>query len=242
MASLMPPKPPTISSVLKGFIEDGPLSATLTSKSFSFFSHVKFVDFTDGKLRLLIASSCPLCTARHIRNVCNFNFIKECLEGIFTSRFPEVTTILPVLSTDEDFESVVASLGGTVSYPHKMHEIKTFQEQESIIMDQHPDIDARFKFLHWRDTDTPKRSIDPTEILSTQEFVRRYDVSWMIQESSTIVGTGGISIAGVNNILSNQGKFPPELTLTADYDTKSVTVTAHGIEFFQTAVYKEIHF
>jgi hypothetical protein len=109
-------------------------------------------------------------------------------------------------------------------------------------MDQHPDIDSAYKFLQWVDQQQPKRPVDPKEILSRQEFLKRYNVSWMIQESSSILGVDGKFFTGVNNILSNQSSFPTSLSLAVDYDTKTITVTTSDNEFFLTEAYKEINF
>ena len=77
--------------------------------------------------------------------------------------------------------------------------------------------------------------------MSRTQFLKRYGMSWMIQDVAKIIGVDGKIHAGINNILSNQRLIPAELTLTVDSNTQNITVTTTGCKLSCSSVYKVVN-
>ena len=171
--------------ILAAFIEDGDLTTLLTSHRFHIFAIIKFVDFNEGVLRVLIAGGCPLCNSRHVRNICNLNYTKECLFPILlSSKFTQVKLVQPILSYDMMFDSIVVQKGGNVSYPFFDDQCLPFSDQTVLMMDQHPNIDGCIKFFSHLKGGTYSKKLEPDNLISRIDLCSKFLVSWTIEPDS----------------------------------------------------------
>ena len=78
-----------------------------------------FVSLSDDNVvRILITGSCPNCNAQHIRNTCNYMYVRDVIRPIIQDKFPIITDVVSVYTFDSDFESIVNHLGGSVHCPN----------------------------------------------------------------------------------------------------------------------------
>ena len=67
-----------------------------------------FVSLSDDNvLRILITGSSPNCNAQHIRNTCNYMYMRDVIRPIIKDKFPIITNVVSVYTFDSDFEEIV---------------------------------------------------------------------------------------------------------------------------------------
>ena len=228
--------------ILAAFIEDGDLTTLLTSHRFHIFAIIKFVDFNEGVLRVLIAGSCPHCNSRHVRNICNLNYTKECLFPILSSKFTQVKLVQPILSYDMMFDSIVVQKGGNVSYPFFDDQCLPFSDQTVLMMDQHPNIDGFIKFFSHLKGGTDYKELERDDLISRIDLCSRFVVSWTIEQDTAVLGADGQIIRGIDNIRSQEHHLSSHVFLRIDDIRQTKVLSASGFVSFKSDVYKVVTF
>ena len=105
---------PLYDSIMEAFINDGALTRAIQQYDKTLRERIRFVSYTPvgGSLRILILGNCGMCSARHIRNICNSTYTADILFPILTRVFPVITRIDVVRTDDADFGQLVEGLGG----------------------------------------------------------------------------------------------------------------------------------
>ena len=134
---------------MREFINNEALTQAIQQRQFLPRPHTSFATFSslNGILRVLLAGPCPLCAARHMRNICNQKYVDECIGPIMRLVFPVIQTVLAVLSDDSDLEALVRQKNGRVTTPFGIHDKMTFHQLNKFCLDLHPEIDGYVKSL-----------------------------------------------------------------------------------------------
>ena len=103
-------------------------------------------------------------------------------------------------------------------------------------MDKHPDIDGSVKFV------SPKlgQQHSVTDVYTKNKFLERYHLSWVIDESTTVIGHKGNSFRGMHEIINNLEKLPKELRLLNVKSSVKLMLTIIDNSFFGKYVYKYV--
>ena len=191
---------------IKEFVNGRGLLQTINELDFQTMPILKFVSLSENKeLRVLIGGRCSSCRSSFLRNTCNNFFCKEVLNDIILDKYPDrVLSIKPVSTYDDDFKTIVSSVGGTIVYNHSDLERDDYLIIQQFITDKHPDIDGHIKAL------IPKKGtrVPDVSFLNRREMLTHFDMCWFIADSTKMVLTDGRLVFG-EEILDNEDKFLP---------------------------------
>ena len=157
-------------------------------------------------------------------------------------RFPQIISIVLIMSIDKNFNDVVSSLGGTVSNPNFFtNKDRYFYVKEKMI-DYHPIIDSQWKlFLPLTDDGNfEKNNKTQCTYVSPHDLILTNYPCWLIDNTTTVVGKDLQIMQGENSIIFNQNNLPEGVKIGKKKIGKATMpmLYSDNEEFFQNDVYK----
>ena len=176
---------PLYETIMQSFINDGSLERAIEQRNKLKRDHIIFVSYSPdgGILRLIILGDCGMCSARHIRNICNMTYTADCLFPILTLVFPVIKRIDIVRSDDEDFEVLVGEMGGRITTPFSEDDVFSFGDLNRFCLDNHPEIDGNIKCLSPLYNNQRHDMGDTTRRI----FTDRNNLCWSVMADSSVV-------------------------------------------------------
>ena len=213
---------------VKNFIDDGDMAKEIESIGSLVYPIIKFISMnTDGEVRVLIGGQCPACCARNLRNVCNIAYANDVMRKVIIPKFNFVINVMPVLTTDDDFVSVVNE-AGYKCITLARNALRTKVEHRKQINDEHPEIDAAI-CMEQRRIDSLREYAEHDNLTRT-EMTRNYSYIWNLDDCTSIVTKHGKLAKGKWEILTvgMRNELPEGMVIFGMMNDKV------GLRFIQT--------
>ena len=193
---------------IQRYVETGKLKKLISQSKFPLMPYIFFVSYEEKILRLLIGGECPNCKANHVRNCCNIRYCEEVILPVLKRQYSEIIDVVPVFTTERDFESLIHSNGGIYycSYIIEPPMKANFYESYSFILDKHPNIGSVGKTLILKDPNDTPFALERKVTL--QQIYEKYKICWYVMDSTHVVNplTGKL-ITGIEPILKEIKKM-----------------------------------
>ena len=179
-----------------------------------------------------------MCSASHIRNICNMTYTADCLYPILTRVFPVIQIIECVRTDDADFEELVEGMGGQVTQPFGIDDMSNFVDLTHFCLDLHPEIDGEMKCLCARGDNSSRDMGEETRRM----YTARNHCCWPVMADSCVIGRDRRLMSGVDDILSQTNNLPVGVQVVRDETQQMVMMALTGIEYFHAEKYKCVTF
>ena len=231
---------------IKNYVNDvSCLKNDIKQLGFPLMGRFDFVSLSeDNQLCILISGSCPKCNAQHIRNTCNYMYVRDVIQPIITNKFPVITEVTSLYTFQPDFEQVVMRLGGTVRYVN-IDNKASLHHVERFMLDLHPNVDGFGKSMSLKlpGDDVYKYN----DRVTCKMIFDKYTISWHVAHNTYFMSTYNKQFyQGVDAIVENDEKLPDGVSLVKVDDRLTTLgryfLTVDNACFFNKYNYKSVSF
>ena len=230
---------------LQAYIDGMQLKRDISVLGYPLMQYIKFVSIDENNvLRVVLAGSCPNCECNHLRNTCNYMYVRDVMSPIIKMKYTRVKDVKPLYSFDNDIDMVISRLGGKITNPCADKK-ELFYYVQRFMFDDHPNVNGSVKFM---DTKIDNDSVyDMNQHVNRQDVCAKYTMYWLVERTTSFIDvSNGQLIQGVTNILKNESKLPPYLKLVRVTNVRSKEIQyclkTGNSEFFNEREYKMITF
>ena len=221
-----------VRSTLAVYIGDG-LKRDIIAQGQNCYSSMFLVDYTNGVVRVFIGGIDPQMGSLVSRDVFVDGFVRIYVRPLILGKFTDVTRVDYMKTTDEDFNAVVFSLGGEVSYSDYWTTPHSFYECMKLFGDGHPLLQGHLKGTFPKDNCEPRNADYLTDTYTTPLFFNRWDMGWFVTNETHVLATDGMVYWGLEQIKEHQELLPHHLHLRRTLDgPHEYVLIAESAQFF----------
>lgn len=232
----------SVCNALSAFIQGDYLITGITAADKQHYPHHFFVSYgkENSVLRVLIGGCCPLCRSSLFRDVCLVQYCNDVVKPVIKDKFPMVNDVVAVHTTDPDLSELVKKKG--------IIRLLDFENQQVPYMTlfnhfacYNSSVDGWYKGCNKRNTPSTAQ-INKSEMLNTHQFFSKYELCWIVQDTTKFVGTDGNLYSGVSAIMKNRALLVDGLALAGNEKTKKMKIVCVKKEFLTNNNFKIVEF
>ena len=158
-------------------------------------------------------------------------------------KFPDVTTVDYIKTTDEGLETIVLSLGGTVTTAGYWATSHSYHDCMKLYGDNSPFVQGYLKATFPKDTSLPRSNNNLLTFYTTPSFFEKWDLGWYVTDETHLLGRNRVVYWGLEQIKSNCHLLPPLLHLreTGHHEYPWILIVKSA-QFFTDDRFKIIEF
>ena len=229
------------------FIEDGEMEQIILNQKFGVFEFMKLVTFNNIVARILLSGRCPTCDSQHMRDTCIFTYNKTVTSIIVKEKFKKIDTVVAVSTVDDDFENVVAELGGVIIYPYNDDITSDFYHVKKFMLDRHPFVDCMYKMLivkNRNNNDLETSDDTYNKNFKVSDLYKNYHIVWILDNTTVLFENSLCMLTGKKEIMERKSNMKFDLRVCKKIVNNKTTLMLHAksYNFFDPSLYKMINF
>ena len=233
----------SVCNALSAFINGKYLIPCITAADKQHFPHHFFVSY--GKqtnvLRVLIGGCCPLCKSTLFRDVCLMTYCNDVVKPVIKKKFPMVNDVVAVHSTDPDLSEIINKNKGEIRCVDFANTQVPYMTLFNYFTCYNSFVDGWYKGCNKKNAPINAK-INTSEQLNTHQFFSKYEILWIVQDTTKMVGTDGNLYTGVEAIMNNRGLLMDGLELKGNEATKKMNIVCVKEEFLTNTNFKIVEF
>ena len=208
------------------------------------YEFMRFVDWdhTNRVCRILLAGEEPNGRTSVCRNVIAVEYNDSVIAPIIKERFPYITKVNCLLTTDPDFDSICENLGARIDYPDNWSTPIPWLEAMSHYGDRNPNLESTMKNTVPTPANSQSIKLRDTPPMTTPQFFRLFSMVFHLNHFIRVMTKDNQLLMGREAIEEHKDRLPDGLEIVKISDNNDLGIICNSSSFFLDHNYKVVSF